>query len=330
MFTKTFWQNSVFIVAGLLCVVSWYFYQPQIISYWNQGMENSRELSVNSFNALQNFSVNSWQSSDELSANAWIAYAGFFQKVSFPALKLPKFYFSLPVLSLPSFDFKFPSFNFQMPSFNFKWPTFSFPSFHFPSFKLPSFSFKIPALVFNLPVLDFGKIFGIAQTENNKVADCGTTISPNLKNPATYEKNAVLTCLGRSALRCDNAAGVLTDGLFPTNFEISKNGNSCIFKLSYPEDSALSDITGNKLAGQYISCPISITREADDTNPNAVKFIAPDKTDLAKYASQIYFYGTLGLFAQNNLDKNQIVSAGCNGSYIDSMIASYQKMQAKH
>jgi hypothetical protein len=242
-------------------VCFWYFYQSQIISYWNQGIENSQELSVNS----------------------WNAYANIFQKISFPALKLP---------------------------------------------------------TFNLPSFDFGKIFGSNKTQNPtpektapiqtvEIKDCGTTVAPDLNNSQTAEKNAVLACLGDSALLCNDARGILTDPLFPTIFEISKVGNVCDFKLSYADDSALSDITGQKLAGQYISCPIDIVKAIDNANPASPKFIAPDTTDLSKYASQIYFFGTLGLFVENNLDKNKMEMLGCNGPYIDSVIASYQKMQSK-
>jgi hypothetical protein len=121
----------------------------------------------------------------------------------------------------------------------------------------------------------------------------------------------------------------LKDDFFPTVFEITQSNNpgSCNFKLSYPRDSTLSDITGKKLAGQIITCPLNIVKAIDNTNPATPKFIAPNKTDFSKYGSQIYFYGTLGLFIENNLDQNKISGLGCSGMYIDSVIASYQKTQ---
>ncbi len=319
--------DLLFIFVGLLSVLSWYLYRPQIIAYWDKGVESSQELSVNSFNSTEKFLADSYDFSRELSANSWNAYANIFKRASFPAIKLPAF-------SLASFNFKLPSFHFKWPVWNFKFPSFRFPSFKLPTFSFPSFHFKFPSLTFSWPVWNFNKIFGITNSqntsaENTEVVNCGTTAAPDLKNSKTYEKNQVLSCLGKNALSCHKATGVLTDPLFPTIFEISNNQGVCNFKLSYPNDSPLVNITGNKLAGQYLSCPVKIAQAVDDTNPNAVKFVAPNKKDLSKYASQIYFYGTLGLFVQNNLDKNQITASGCSGSYIDSVIASYQKMQSQ-
>src|SRR3989339_215090 len=97
---KAPWHDLVFIVLGLLCVISWYFYQPQIVDFWNRGVKNSQEFSVNS----------------------WNSYTNIFKEISFPVLVLPSFEFKLPTLgsqpfeflslSLPSFDFKFPSVDF--------------------------------------------------------------------------------------------------------------------------------------------------------------------------------------------------------------------------
>ena len=161
-----------------------------------------------------------------------------------------------------------------------------------------------------------------------QVKDCGVGMTPKLDTPSSY-KNDVLSCLGESALICENAKGVLKDDFFPTIFEITKLQNSCNFKLSYEADSILIDINGKKLAGQYISCPINIVKAIDNTNPTVPKFTAPDKTDLSKYGCQIYFYGILGLFLENNLDQNKIQGIGCEGSYIQSMIASYKLSQKK-
>lgn len=254
-----FWQNLIFIVVGLLCAVSWYFYQPQIINFWNRGIESSQELSVNLWNSLANN----------------------FRK-----------------LSLPSFDF--------------------------------SFSDKDKETV---PVTPAENNIGNTEAPTPttppvvQVKDCGTGTAPKLNNPATYKNDPVLSCLGAGAVNCENARGILKDDFFPTILEIIESPDSCDFKLSYAGDSSLTDITGKDLAGQYISCPISLVKEVSDTNSTTPRFFAPDKTDFSKYGSQIYFYGIVGLFVENNLNKNKIQSLGCRGDYIDSVIASYQKMQ---
>ena len=294
------WQDLIFIVIGLFCVFSWYFYQPSITGFWNNYINSSNEFSVNSWNKTEEFFSDFWNKSEELSVNSWNSYSDIFKKISFPALKLP-------TLHLPTFNFKFPSFNFKMPSFS-----------------LPSFNFK--------------NIFGIGKAiptpiannstmppKTNEIKDCGTSLAPKLDTPTTSENNSVLACLGESAQNCQNAKGVLKDDFFPTVFEITQSAKqgSCNFKLSYPADSVLTDMTNKKLAGQYILCPIKIVKAIDNTKPATPKFIAPDKTNFSKYASQIYFYGTLGLFAENNLDLAKIQSLGCSGDYINSVIASY-------
>lgn len=159
--------------------------------------------------------------------------------------------------------------------------------------------------------------------------DCGTSASPDLKNSKTYKDNAVLNCLGNSALSCEEANAVLTDALFPNMMEIVKdqNTNTCNFRLSYSNDSKLTDANGNILAGQYISCPLSIVKMIDDSKPSAPVFKAPTLTDVNKYAGQIYLYGTLGVFMENNVDINKIQALGCTGNYINSVIMSYQKTQ---
>jgi hypothetical protein len=157
------------------------------------------------------------------------------------------------------------------------------------------------------------------------VKDCLTDTAPNLDNPSTYENNATLSCLGEGALDCQNTKGVLKSDFFPTVFEIVKTNDQgvCNFKISYPTDDKLNDINGQKLAGQYITCPISAVKMLDNTDPAAPKFTSPDKTNFSKYGSQIYFYGTVGLFIENNLDTARIKNLGCSGGYIDSMVASY-------
>ncbi len=170
---------------------------------------------------------------------------------------------------------------------------------------------------------------GAVPAKNTGIQNCGNSTAPSLNDPSTYENDPVLSCLGASAVYCTNAAGILEDNFFPTLFQITNNQGVCSFKLSYREDSTLVDITGKKLAGQYISCPIDIVKATDNTASSASVFTAPDKTDLRKYASQIYFYGTLGLFVENNLDVNKIQALGCKGDYIQSIIASYSAAKAK-
>lgn len=162
----------------------------------------------------------------------------------------------------------------------------------------------------------------IIKTENTP-KNCGISAIPKLGVPSSYEDNSVLLCLGENAVSCGNAKGILKDDFFPTIFEIEKIQNSCNFKLSYPADSVLTDITGKSLAGQYILCPINIVKAIDNTKPSAPKLNSVDKTDLSKYGSDIYLYGTLGLFVENNLDANKIQALGCSGAYIQSVIASY-------
>lgn len=164
-----------------------------------------------------------------------------------------------------------------------------------------------------------------------RIKDCGIGIAPNLKNPRTYQNDAVLNCLGNSALYCEDAKAVLNDAFFPTIFQIIKDNNtsqSCNFKLSYGQDSTLVDATGKKLAGQYLTCPIGIVKSLDEAKQVPV-FSVPDTSNLSKYASQIYFYGTLGLFIENNIEKNKIQALGCSGPYIDSVVTGYQKTQIK-
>ena len=242
--SPSFWQNLVFIIIGLICVVFWYFYHPVIVSFWNSGVKSFQELSIN-FGKIF--------STDKAPANPVIS-----QKNAIVPTKV-----------------------------------------------------GIPTEVV--------------------IKDCGTTNSPSLKNANTYQNDAVLNCLGNSALYCEDAKAVLNDALFPTIFQIIKDNNtgqSCNFKLSYGQDSTLIDTTGKKLAGQYLTCPIGIVKSLDETKKVPV-FSVPDINNLSKYASQIYFYGTLGLFIENNIEKNKIQALGCSGPYIDSVVASYQKMQIK-
>ncbi|OGI62434.1 hypothetical protein A2818_00525 [Candidatus Nomurabacteria bacterium RIFCSPHIGHO2_01_FULL_40_12] len=173
----------------------------------------------------------------------------------------------------------------------------------------------------------------ISKTNTVAVKDCGISAALDFNNPLTYENNTVLTCLGASALLCEDAKAILKDSLFPGIFQISKNQNTdsqntCNFRLSYPGDSTLVDVTGRKLAGQYISCPVGIVRVLDETK-KIPSFTNPNTGNLSKYASQIYFYGILGLFIEQGLDKNKIEASGCSGGYISSVIESYNKTLEK-
>lgn len=156
------------------------------------------------------------------------------------------------------------------------------------------------------------------------IKDCGIGTAPDMKNPLSYENDAVLACLGNSASSCENAKGILKDDLFPTIFEVSKWVDTCNFKLSYGADSNLIDITGKKLALQYISCPVSIVKAVDESKQVPV-FSDPSTENSSKYAAQIYFYGTLGVFMENNVEKDKIKNLGCSGPFIDSVIASYRR-----
>lgn len=243
--TKSFRHNFIFIIIGLLCIVSWYFYSLPEVNFWNSYV-----------NRLDEMSVNSWNSSINSLKESYVSYWNFFaNKVS-----------NNPATSNTSVTT----------------PT----------------------------------------KEVVSVKDCGVGTAPDLKNPLTYENNAVLNCLGNSAVIRGSAKAVLKDALFPTIFQITNNN----FTLSYGVDSTLVDITGKKLAGQYISCPLSIVKAIDETK-NILSFSAPSLSSPSEYASQIYFYGTLGIFIENNLDQNKIQSLDCSGGYISSVIASYLKTQ---
>jgi hypothetical protein len=160
------------------------------------------------------------------------------------------------------------------------------------------------------------------------VRDCGTSTAPDFEALYANENDEVYVCLGNSAFSCEGAKAVLEDDLFPTIFQITRESqDNCNFRLSYKEDSNLVDASGKNLAGQYISCPLGIVKSVDEgnpqINPQTPAFNAPNTENLGKYASQIYFYGAIGLFMENNVDSVKIKSLGCSGPYIDSVAASY-------
>ena len=156
---------------------------------------------------------------------------------------------------------------------------------------------------------------------------CGTSTASDMKNPFSYENDAVLICLGDSASRCEDARAVFSDDLFPTIFQImrdrSADQNICRFRLSYGADSALVDVIGGTLAGRYISCPLDIVKAINESDPQSPTFESPSIDNPGKYAGQIYFYGILGVFMENDADPSKIKDLGCSGPYIDSIVASY-------
>ena len=162
-----------------------------------------------------------------------------------------------------------------------------------------------------------------AQNTQIVVKDCGVTTAPDLKNVSTYRDNTVLNCLGGYISSCTPARATLTSALLPSVVEITKTGdNICKFKLSYSADNTLVDDTGSSLAGQYITCPVNIVKMVDESGKTLI-FKEPTKSDLAKYASQLYYYGVLGVFMEQNVEKSRILSLGCTGPYIDSVVAGY-------
>ncbi len=158
--------------------------------------------------------------------------------------------------------------------------------------------------------------------------NCGITNSPDRKNPSSYLTDNALKCLGVSALNCINAEGTINDTLFPTSFKIIDKDNVCKFELSYKEDSALVDVQGKKLALRNVSCPLSVVKTIDETDPKNILFKTANVNNPVVYATDIYFYGTLGLFMENNFDQNKIERLGCNGTFIGSMIESYKLMKS--
>lgn len=162
--------------------------------------------------------------------------------------------------------------------------------------------------------------------EDNFVVDCDVTSAPDLNSPSLYENDKVLVCLGNHASSCWSAIGVLKDPFFPTIFEVMGDENNCSFKLSYASDSKLKDITGKNLAGQYVMCPISIVKAVNESKTPV--FSSPSIDNYSKYASQIYFYGTIGLFLENDLDQDKIKNQGCSGPYIQTVIKSFQKAES--
>ena len=236
--SKSYLGNIIFVLVGAGCIFLWWFYNPQITSFWNSSVSSVGKLSFSSFSfGKKDATLVATQQTQTLNAN----------KIENP---------------------------------------------------------------------------------ENAVKNCGISSAPDLKDPKTYENSSVLDCLGKSALLCENAIATLQDPLFPTVFQVVKNNNeaTCSFALSYPPDSILADGTGKKLASQYVSCPMTVVKAVNETKKVAA-FNAPNTNNPILYASQIYFYGTLGLFMETNLDQKKIQDLGCGGTYIDSFVASYHNMK---
>ncbi len=159
------------------------------------------------------------------------------------------------------------------------------------------------------------------------VKNCGITSTSNSKQPAEYQIDSVLDCLGVNALACTPARAILEDDFFPDNLEIIKTESSCNFKLSYREASDLLDVNGQKLAGQYVTCPLGTVKRVDESG-RTTTYKDPTKDIPSKYALEIYFYGKLGLFMEQGVDKSKILALGCKGPYIDAVVASYKKAQS--
>ena len=156
--------------------------------------------------------------------------------------------------------------------------------------------------------------------------DCGTS-----DGSLDYTKDPMLACLGAAALACQPATGTIkypAGNITPGIFSIVTEGSNCSFQLQ-----EASGVTNPKtkadISGQSVSCPLASVMFSD--NPEAAKpvFRSPDTDSAAKYAAEIYNYGTSGLFIQNSFTKSKIAAAGCNGDFIDTFLAMHQKNSAK-
>jgi len=163
--------------------------------------------------------------------------------------------------------------------------------------------------------------------------NCGETSAPDPTKPSMYISDPVLDCIGASALSCQSAQATLTNSLYPSKLEIITNvglgENNCAFRLSYPLDSTLASITNKKMAGESIACPLSIVKSFKETEKGISVFEAASLDTPSKYGAEIFFYGTAGVFIENDLDKKKIEFAGCNGGFIYLVLDSYKIMQEK-
>jgi len=166
-------------------------------------------------------------------------------------------------------------------------------------------------------------------TDTTSYINCGITITPNRNDFTTYLADDVFKCLGESALSCENAEAVINDTLLPTIFKIKNENNECRFELSYKMDSSLTDIFGRKLAGRNISCPITITRSFSGIDSKDFIFSDTDVTKPSKYAADMYFYGTVGVFFDKDFNQSAIEELGCRGTFLDSAVESFSLIKSK-
>lgn len=163
------------------------------------------------------------------------------------------------------------------------------------------------------------------------VKDCGvSSIKKTLvmNDFYSFKNDPVLTCLGQSAISCENAKGTFYSGDYyiPNIFEIVSTGKSCDFKLSFDANSTIvSKWTNEKLAGKYIQCPISSVQVLDEEagfkpeNKDKIIFKTPNKSNPTEYAYQISAYdGILSLF-RNESDFQKV---GCSGDLVKYYIAT--------
>jgi hypothetical protein len=175
--------------------------------------------------------------------------------------------------------------------------------------------------------------------KDNKVEDqrlmapknCGVTIAPDMKSAESIQKDYVLDCIGQSATSCEPAKAILDSAFLPTMLEISRGDTvddmECKFRLSYKEDSTLTSVDGEKLAGESLSCPLSIVRSLTAGEKNTLVFGEPTKSNPPMYGAEIYFYGTAGLFIENEFSEQKIKDSGCAGGFIHLFIDSYNRIK---
>lgn len=159
--------------------------------------------------------------------------------------------------------------------------------------------------------------------------NCGLSKSSPLDTNDTIATDGVYKCMGDKINNCTPAYAKFENDLFPTNLSILKEGDDCRFEVSYPLSSTLTSVTGNKLAGQSLSCPIGIVKSMDEQGDKLI-FTTPDNTNLGVYAKDVYIYGSMGIFLESDFDKNKIRSMGCSGLYMDSVIDSYKLSNFKN
>ncbi len=156
--------------------------------------------------------------------------------------------------------------------------------------------------------------------------DCGTT---NGKTP--YASDPVLACMGAAALSCGSARATVSVGsggsAQPSTSALKitnpGSGGSCSFTVVPAPAPAAS---GASASAPSISCPLSIVKASDDFLSSATPtWKNPTKTDPNKYAGEIYYYGAMGVFIQNNFSEAKIRALGCTGDFIKTYIAEHAK-----